>query len=215
MDKINLLRAMNDRQKELQYSMDENVVTIASGFAGTGKTLLALNFGLTMVSNKSVDKVVYIRPDVSTDFQRGRGSLPGDKHEKSMPLIAPLMDNLSVFCKSGLSNYLLEKEVIEYVYLEDIRGRSFNDSFIILDEAQNTTPTQIITALTRVGKDSKIVITGDSTQIDVPQLRSSNNGLLIAMNKLSDCKNVGIVEFERHHIVRNSVIRDIINKFYE
>lgn len=214
MDRITLLRAMNDRQKEFQYTMEENVVTIACGFAGTGKTLLALNLGLTMVSQKLMEKVIYIKPDVSTDFQRGRGSLPGDKHEKSIPLIAPLMDNLSVFCKTGLINYLLEKEVIEYVFLEDIRGRSFNNSFIILDEAQNTTNIQIITVLTRIGRNSKIVITGDSTQVDVAQLRN-NNGLLVAMDKLSNCPNVGIVEFEKHHIVRNSVIREIINRFYE
>jgi phosphate starvation-inducible PhoH-like protein len=213
MDKISLLKPMNERQKDMQQSMAYNTVTLASGFAGTGKSLMALNFGLTMVSQGDIKKIVYTRPDVSTDFQRGRGSLPGDQREKSLPLLWPLLDNIGVFCKPGLANYLIEKEVVEYVFLEDIRGRSFNDCFIILDEAQNTTATQLITVLTRIGKNSKMTVIGDTTQVDVSPLRVKN-GLTIACDKLNDCPNVGIVEFEKHHIVRNSIVREIINRFY-
>lgn len=212
MDKISLLTPRNQNQKDFQQSLHNNLVTIATGPAGTGKTLLAINFALAGLSAKSYDKIIYIRPDVSVDHQRGRGSLPGEKFEKSLPLLAPLLDNLNVFCQDGLKKYLLEKELIEYVYLEDVRGRSLNDSFIIFDESQNSTIEQFKTILTRTGAGSTLAILGDLNQVDVSALRY-NNGLSDSINRLLGLKNVGIINFTVEDIVRSPILKHILRRY--
>lgn len=212
MDKISLLTPRNQNQKDFQQSLHNNLVTIATGPAGTGKTLLAINFALAGLSAKSYDKIIYIRPDVAVDHQRGRGSLPGEKFEKSLPLLAPLLDNLNVFCQDGLKKYLLEKELIEYVYLEDVRGRSLNDSFIIFDESQNSTIEQFKTILTRTGSGSTLAILGDLNQVDVSTLRY-NNGLSDSINRLLGLKNVGIINFTVEDIVRSPILKHILRRY--
>lgn len=212
MDKIALLTPRNERQKDFQHSLHNNIVTIASGPAGTGKTLLAINFALAGLSSKSYEKIIYIRPDVAVDHQRGRGSLPGEKFEKSLPLLAPILDNLNVFCQEGLKKYLLEKELIEYVYLEDVRGRSFNDSFVIFDEGQNSTIEQLKTVLTRIGIGSTLAILGDPSQCDVSALKYTN-GLQDAINRLQGLKNLGIIEFRPEDIVRSPILKHILRRY--
>lgn len=212
MDKITLLTPRNERQRDFQHSLNTNIVTIASGPSGVGKTLIALNFGLSGLAAKNYEKIIYIRPDVSVDHQRGRGALPGEKFEKSLPLLAPLLDNLNVFCQEGLKKYLLEKELIEYVYLEDIRGRSFNDFFVIFDEGQNSSVEQFKTILTRIGMGSTLAVLGDPSQVDVSVLKYTN-GLQDAITRLNGLKNLGIVEFKTEDIIRSPILKHILRRY--
>ena len=203
------------RQEELWNCFKRNTVTIASGHAGTGKTLIALHYGLYGVASGDFDKVYYVRSDVGVEFQRGRGALPGDMSEKIAPLIAPVLDNLPCIMHSqGAAEYLLNKKVIEPVLLEDIRGRSLNEAFIIVDEAQNFLPSHVKTCLSRVGKDSKICLIGDTKQTDLEVFRREN-GLVDAIHRLSNLAEVGIVEFQKEDIVRNSVIAHILDRYQD
>ncbi len=201
------------RQEELWNTLKRNTVTVAHGCAGTGKTLIALHYGLFGIAQGQFDKVYYVRSDVGVEFQRGRGALPGDLSEKIAPLIAPVLDNLPCIMHShGAAEYLLNKKIIEPVLLEDIRGRSLNEAFIIVDEAQNFLPSQIKTVLTRVGKDSKILLIGDTKQTDMEVFRREN-GLVDAIHRLRHLSEVGIVEFAKEDIVRNSVIAHILDRY--
>ena len=201
------------RQEELWNTLKRNTVTIASGHAGTGKTLIALHYGLFGIAQGQFDKVYYVRSDVGVEFQRGRGALPGDLSEKIAPLIAPVLDNLPCIMRThGAGEYLLNKKIIEPVLLEDIRGRSLNEAFIIVDESQNFLPSQIKTVLTRVGKDSKILLIGDTKQTDMEVFRREN-GLVDAIHRLRNLGEVGIVEFQKEDIVRNSVIAHILDRY--
>lgn len=199
------------RQEELWNNFQKNTVTVAHGSAGTGKTLIALHYGLLGVSQGIFEKIYYVRSDVGVEFQRGRGALPGDLSEKIAPLVAPVLDNLPCIVRShGAAEYLLNKKVIEPVLLEDIRGRSLNEAFIIVDEAQNFLPLHIKTCLSRVGKDSKICLIGDTKQTDLEVFRREN-GLVDAIHRLRQLPEVGIVEFYKEDIVRNSVIAHILD----
>jgi phosphate starvation-inducible PhoH-like protein len=199
-----------DSQEDLWTSLNKYTVSIAVGPAGVGKTLTALWWGLQALKQGAIQKIIYVRSDVGCAHQRGRGALPGTLEEKMAPLVGPVMDNLAVMCKSkGAADYLISKGVIESMMLEDVRGRSFNETLIIFDEEQNTTPDQIKTVLSRVGQDSKIIVTGDTRQIDLDAFRS-NNGLIDCYNRLANLNTVGRVQFTKSDIVRNGVIADIL-----
>ncbi len=201
------------RQEDLWNTFKRNTVTLAHGCAGTGKTLLALHYGLYGIASGDFDKVYYVRSDVGVEYQRGRGALPGDLSEKIAPLIAPVLDNLPCIMRShGAAEYLLNKKIIEPVLLEDIRGRSLNEAFIIVDEAQNFLPSHIKTCLSRVGKDSKICLIGDTKQTDLEVFRREN-GLVDAIHRLRQLSEVGVVEFQKEDIVRNSVIAHILDRY--
>ena len=201
------------RQEDMWKCMEKNTITIAHGSAGTGKTLVALWYGLKGVSDGKYDKVYYVRSDVGVEFQRGRGALPGDFAEKVRPLIGPVLDNLPVMTKSrGAGEYLINKQIVEPILLEDIRGRSLNDAFIILDEAQNLLPLHCKTVLTRLGSGSKMAMIGDTRQTDL-EVFDRNNGLLDASYRLRDLKEVAIVKFEKEDIVRNSVIAQVLDRY--
>jgi phosphate starvation-inducible PhoH-like protein len=201
------------RQEELWNTFKRNTVTLAHGCAGTGKTLIALHYGLFGIAQGQFDKVYYVRSDVGVEFQRGRGALPGDLSEKIAPLIAPVLDNLPCIMRShGAAEYLLNKKIIEPVLLEDIRGRSLNEAFIIVDEAQNFLPSHIKTCLSRVGKDSKICLIGDTKQTDLEVFRREN-GLVDAIHRLRQLAEVGVVEFYKEDIVRNSVIAHVLDRY--
>lgn len=206
-------RSMTWRQDEFWNLMSKNAVTLAHGCAGTGKTLLALWKGMTLVQQGEVDRVVYIRSDVGVEFQRGRGALPGDFNEKVRPLLGPVLDNLPVMMRNqGAADYVISKGIVEPVLLEDVRGRSFNDCFIVIDEAQNMLPLHVKTCLTRLGQDSRMAIVGDTKQSDLEVFRR-DNGLLDAVHRLSDMRDVGMVKFEKEDIVRNSVIAHILDRY--
>jgi phosphate starvation-inducible PhoH-like protein len=198
------------KQEDLWESLTENVVTIAVGSAGTGKTLTMLWWGLTEWSKGRYENIHYIRSDVGVDHQRGRGALPGGMEEKMTPLIGPLYDNLPLMTRSnGAAEYLLKNEVIKPILLEDIRGRSFNNSFVIFDEAQNSSVEQCKTVLSRVGDNSKIAITGDTRQIDL-RVFTRESGLLDAYNRLANIDKIGRVQFTNDDVVRNGIIADIL-----
>ena len=202
--------AKTDSQENLWRSLNKNTVTIAVGPAGVGKTLVALWFGLSAIKARAFTKIIYVRSDVGCSHQRGRGALPGTLEEKMAPLIGPVMDNLSVMTRSqGAADYLMDKKIIEPMMLEDIRGRSLNESLIIFDEAQNTSPDQVKTVLSRVGENSRIIVTGDTKQIDLDVFKS-HNGLLDCYHRLGNIENVGTVQFTNSDIVRNGVIADIL-----
>ena len=200
-------------QEDLWFSLEDNTVTIAVGPAGVGKTLIALWYGLQSVKINKLQKIYYLRSDVGCAHQRGRGALPGTMEEKMAPLVGPVWDNLAVITKStGAAEYLLSKKIIEPILLEDIRGRSFNDCLIIFDEAQNSLPGNVKTALSRVGENAKIIITGDTRQIDLDVFRS-DNGLLDSYQRLANIESVGRVTFTKNDIVRNGVIADILSAY--
>ena len=126
------------------------------------------------------------------------------------PLLGPVLDNLAVICHSqGASEYLMDKKIVDAMLLEDIRGRSLNESLIIFDEAQNASPDQVKTVLSRVGENSRIIVTGDTRQIDLDVFKT-HNGLLDCFHRLSNIDNVGTVRFTKSDIVRNGVIADIL-----
>ena len=202
--------AKTQSQEDLWNSLNKNTVTIAVGPAGVGKTLVALWFGLSAVKARAFKKVIYVRSDVGCSHQRGRGALPGTMEEKMQPLMGPVLDNLAVICQSqGAADYLMEKKIVDAMLLEDIRGRSLNDALIIFDEAQNSSPDQVKTVLSRVGENSRIIVTGDTKQIDLDVFKS-HNGLLDCYHRLSRVNQVGTVQFTKSDIVRNGVIADIL-----
>jgi phosphate starvation-inducible PhoH-like protein len=211
---INQFYPKNHKQREFWNSMRDNVVSLAYGCAGTGKTLLALWAGLGMISSREVEKLVYVRSDVSMDWQKGRnGALKGSYQEKFAPLLGPITDNLQVIMKSrGAAEYLVSKGVIEVSFLEDLRGRSLNNSFVIVDEAQNITPEQVKTCLTRLGEDSRLVLIGDTAQSDHHVIRQ-NDGLSDAARRLIGIRDLGITQFGLNDIVRNPLIKEILSRY--
>lgn len=210
---INPFYAKTDKQDILWDTLNRKTVTIAIGSSGTGKTLVSLWYGLHHLSLGHFRTIYYVRSDVGVAHQRGRGALPGDIDEKMAPLISPVYDNLSIIMRShGAAEYLLSKKIINPVLLEDVRGRSLNDSFIIFDEAQNSTKEQTKTVLTRTGEGSKIVVTGDTQQVDL-EVFNRDSGLLDAYRRLNNIPGVGTVQFHREDIVRNGIIKDILEAY--
>jgi phosphate starvation-inducible PhoH-like protein len=202
-----------DHQEDLWTSLNKNTVTVAIGPSGVGKTLVALWWGLSEISRGNLEKIYYVRSDVGCSHQRGRGALPGTMEDKMAPLVGPVHDNLMVMTKSpGASQYILSKKIVEPLMLEDIRGRSFNECLIIFDEAQNSLPDNVKTVISRVGEHSKVIITGDTRQIDL-EVFKSDNGLLDCYHRLANIPKVGRVRFDRTDIVRNGVIADILEAY--
>jgi phosphate starvation-inducible PhoH-like protein len=202
-----------DHQEDLWTSLSKNTVTIAIGPSGVGKTLVALWWGLSEIAKGNLDKIYYVRSDVGCAHQRGRGALPGTMEEKMAPLVGPVFDNLAVMTRScGASEYLVSKKIVDPMMLEDLRGRSFSNCLIIFDEAQNSMPENVKTVISRVGEDSKVVITGDTRQVDL-EVFSRNSGLLDSYHRLANIKGVGRVQFNRSDIVRNGIIADILEAY--
>lgn len=204
---------LTDRQDDLWEAINHHTVTIAVGPSGVGKTLVALHWGLEALRKNLISKVYYLRSDVGVMYQRGRGALPGTMEEKMAPLVGPVFDNLSVIMRSqGAAEYLVNKKLIEPILLEDVRGRSFADSLIIFDEAQNSTIHNVKTVLTRVSENSRVVVTGDTKQVDL-EVFNSDNGLLDAYHRLANINEVARVRFTREDVVRNSVIGKILSRY--
>jgi phosphate starvation-inducible PhoH-like protein len=202
-----------DHQEDLWTSLNKNTVTIAIGPSGVGKTLVALWWGLNEIAKGNLEKIYYVRSDVGCAHQRGRGALPGTMEEKMAPLVGPVFDNLVIMTKShGASEYLVSKKIVEPMMLEDLRGRSFSNCLIIFDEAQNSMPENVKTVISRVGEDAKVVITGDTRQIDL-DVFSRNSGLLDSYHRLANIHGVGRVQFDRSDIIRNGIIADILEAY--
>ncbi len=201
-------------QKAYIEKIAGNTVVFGIGPAGTGKTYLAVAMAVKAFKSQEVSRIILTRPAVEAGEKLG--FLPGDLQTKVDPYLRPLYDAL--FDMFGAETFArhMEKGIIEVAPLAYMRGRTLDDSFIILDEAQNTTPEQMKMFLTRLGHNSKAVVTGDITQIDLPDHRRS--GLLQASKVLRNVDDISIVRFTERDVVRNKIVQQIIkayNKYYE
>ncbi len=190
-------------------SIREHDITFAVGPAGTGKTYLAVAVAVEALKHHQIRKIVLVRPAVEAG--ESLGFLPGDLHAKINPYLRPLLDALREMIDYDLMKRYMEQDVIEVVPLAYMRGRTLNESFIILDEAQNTTTSQMKMFLTRMGQGSKIVISGDTTQIDLP--RASASGLIDALARLRDIEGINIVQLGKTDIVRHRLVQDIVRAY--
>ena len=185
-------------------------IVIGIGPAGTGKTYLAMAMAINAFLKKQISRIVLARPAVEAGERLG--FLPGDLYEKVNPYLRPLYDALLDMMEAEKVGKLIERGIIEIAPLAFMRGRTLNDSFIILDEAQNTTSEQMKMYLTRLGFNSKTVITGDITQIDLPHGRTS--GLIEAERILSDIEGIKFIYFSEKDVVRHKLVQEIV-KAYE
>ena len=196
-------------QKKYCEAIADNTITFGIGPAGTGKTYLAVAMAVTAFRAKEVNRIILTRPAVEAGGKLG--FLPGDLQSKVDPYLRPLYDAL--FDMLGAENFqrCQERGAIEVAPLAYMRGRTLDDSFIILDEAQNTTPEQMKMFLTRLGFNSKMVITGDITQIDLPDGKKS--GLKKVLNILKNIDDIAICRFSQKDVVRHKLVQDIVNAY--
>jgi phosphate starvation-inducible PhoH-like protein len=199
----------NIKQRLYVQTVDRHDLVFAIGPAGTGKTYLAVAMAAAALLEKKVKRIVLARPAVEAGERLG--FLPGDLVEKVNPYLRPLYDALYDILGYERTAKLLERGVIEVAPIAFMRGRTLNDAFIILDEAQNTTPEQMKMVLTRIGFGSKAVVTGDITQIDLPQGRTS--GLREAQQVLSRIEGIKFVLFDERDVVRHSLVQSIITAY--
>lgn len=196
-------------QKEFIDLIQRHDIVFVWGPAGTGKTYLSMAMAVAALQGERVDRIILTRPAVEAGEKLG--FLPGDLAEKINPYIRPLFDALHDMMDLDKAQQLISKGVIELAPLAFMRGRTLNKSFVILDEAQNTTPEQMKMFLTRIGFGSKAVITGDITQIDLPHGKTS--GLTDALQALSRVEDIGFMELTSHDIIRNPIIQKIVDAY--
>jgi len=197
-------------QKRYVDAVRDHVVTFAIGPAGTGKSYLAVALAVQALQAKEANRIILTRPAVEAGERLG--FLPGDMLAKVDPYLRPLYDALYDMLEPEAVARLIERGTIEIAPLAYMRGRTLNDSFIILDEAQNTTPEQMKMFLTRLGFGSKIVVTGDVTQIDLPDGRT-RSGLLVVRDVLEDIEGVAFVELGSDDVVRHRIVQDIVDAY--
>jgi phosphate starvation-inducible PhoH-like protein len=198
-------------QKRYVDSIRDNTITFGIGPAGTGKTFLAVALAAAALSRREVNRIILTRPAVEAGERLG--FLPGDLMAKVDPYLRPLFDALHDMLDPERVSQYLERGVIEVAPLAFMRGRSLNDSFIILDEAQNTSPEQMKMFLTRLGFNSKMVVTGDITQIDLP--REQDSGLVAVADVLSDVQGIDFVRFGEEDVVRHKLVQRIVAAYNE
>jgi len=196
-------------QRKYLESIEVNDMTFGIGPAGTGKTYLAVAMAVAALNAKKVSRMVLVRPAVEAGERLG--FLPGTLQEKVDPYLRPLYDALYDLLEPERVDKMLEKGVIEVAPLAFMRGRTLNDAFIIMDEAQNTTIEQMKMFLTRLGNNSKAVITGDLTQIDLPNPRRS--GLIDAINVLDGVEGISFCHFEDIDVVRHALVQRIVRAY--
>jgi len=203
------IKVKNVSQFKYIETIDNSTITFGIGPAGTGKTFLAVASAVKMYNDEKIKKIVLTRPAVEAGERLGY--LPGDLSQKIDPYLVPLFDSLEYFFGNETLQYLIEKRNIEIVPLAYMRGRTLNNACIILDEAQNATVSQIKMFLTRLGEDSKMIITGDETQIDLNNKDFS--GLKKTRKSLSNIEEISVVEFKNSDIVRNKIVSKILEVF--
>lgn len=196
-------------QKRLVKAVDENDLVFAIGPAGTGKTYVSVAMAVRALKNKDVKKIIITRPAVEAG--ENLGFLPGDLKEKIDPYLRPIYDALSDMIPGEKLKFYQENSIIEIAPLAYMRGRTLNNAYVLLDEAQNTTPMQIKMFLTRMGPDSKVIITGDRSQVDLP--RNQTSGLVQAVEVLKGIKGIGFVELDERDVVRHKLVKSIIKAY--
>ncbi len=204
-----IIRAKTKNQKLLVSASDKNDILFAVGPAGTGKTYTAVALAVRALKNKVVKKIILTRPAVEAG--ENLGFLPGDLKEKIDPYLRPLYDALDDMIPSDKLNYYMTNRIIEIAPLAYMRGRTLDNSFIILDEAQNTTELQIKMFLTRIGPSAKAVITGDMTQIDLP--KNQQSGLSKAIHILKNIEGIAHIELDDEDVVRHRLVKQIIRAY--
>ena len=203
------IRPKTANQKHYVDAIDENTITFGIGPAGTGKTYLAMAKAVAALQAKKVNRIILTRPAVEAGEKLG--FLPGTLTEKIDPYLRPLFDALHDMIDPDSIPRLMQSGVIEVAPLAFMRGRTLNDSFIILDEAQNTTPEQMKMFLTRLGFGSKMVITGDVTQVDLPN--GAKSGLRIIRDILGEVNDISFMELTAEDVVRHRLIGDIVKAY--
>ncbi len=203
------ISARNANQARMVKSFGENDLTFALGPAGTGKTYIAIALAVRALKNKECRRLILSRPAVEAGEKLG--FLPGDMKDKIDPYLQPLYDALEDMIPPLKLKEYMDSNTIQIAPLAFMRGRTLNDAIIILDEAQNTTTHQMKMFLTRLGVNSKMVVTGDVTQIDLP--RSVRSGLLNALRILKGVKGIGVIEYEKKDIVRHPLVQRIVDAY--
>ena len=203
------IKPRTENQKKLVEAFDNNDMIFALFSAGTGKTYLSIALAVKALKEKTIKKIVLSRPAVEAGEKLG--FLPGDMKDKIDPYLQPLYDALEDMLPQAKLQEMMEKHVIQIAPLAFMRGRTLSDAIVILDEAQNTTCAQIRMFLTRMGWNTKMIITGDMTQIDLP--REQKSGLKEALNILSGIEGIEIVELNRKDIVRHKLVTRIVNAY--
>ncbi|HBU69446.1 MAG TPA: PhoH family protein [Elusimicrobia bacterium] len=203
------IKPRSEQQKKYVDFIPHYDLVIATGPAGTGKTFLAVACALKALSEGRVSRIVLTRPVVEAGEKLG--FLPGDLYEKINPYLKPLYDAFFAMLGTEKFRFMREEETIEIVPLAYMRGRTIDDAFVILDEAQNSTEEQMKMFLTRIGQDSQIVITGDTSQIDLDDKRKS--GLVAAEKILADVEGIKIVRFSEDDVVRHPLVKKIIKAY--
>ena len=204
-----VIRPKNQSQYQYYKLLEKNTIVFAMGAAGTGKTYLAVAFGVNLLKFKKVNKIIITRPIVEAG--ENLGFLPGELKEKVDPYLTPIYDALHDILGKETTDKYLEKGIIEIAPLAYMRGRTLSDAFVILDEAQNTTSTQMKMFLTRLGYNSKMVITGDESQIDLkPSIKS---GIVVASDILKDIEDITCIKFDSKDVVRHPLVSKIIHAY--
>jgi phosphate starvation-inducible PhoH-like protein len=203
------IKPKTPNQQKLVQLVKENDLVFALGPAGTGKTYISVAFAVRALKNKQVKKIIITRPAVEAG--ENLGFLPGDLKEKIDPYLRPIYDALHDMIPFEKLQYYMEREIIEIAPLAYMRGRTLNNAFILLDEAQNTTPMQMKMFLTRMGPESKMIVTGDISQVDLPSRQTS--GLREAIRLLQGIKGIGVIELNEKDVIRHKLVRDIIEAY--
>ncbi len=198
-------------QKRYIDALDKSSIIFVTGSAGTGKTYLAVAYAVNLLKKNQIKKLIITRPAVEAGEKLG--FLPGDLKEKVDPYLIPIYDALYEFLGKENVDKLIEKTVIEIAPLAYMRGRTLDNAFIILDEAQNTTTNQMKMFVTRLGFSSKMVITGDVTQIDLPS--NSKSGLIESTNILKGINGISHIHFTKHDVMRHPIVSKIIERYEE
>ena len=203
------IKCRSKNQQKLVDAFEQNDMIFATGPAGTGKTYLSIALAVRALKDKVIRKIILSRPAVEAGEKLG--FLPGDMKEKIDPYLQPLYDALEDMLPAVKLQDMLEKNIIQIAPLAFMRGRTLSDAVVILDEAQNTTPVQIRMFLTRMGWNTKMIITGDMTQIDLP--RGQKSGLAEALEILHGVEGIGFVPLEQKDIVRHKLVTKIVNVY--
>ena len=203
------IKARSENQQRLIDAYEHNDMVFAVGPAGTGKTYLSIALAVKALKEKTAKKIILSRPAVEAGEKLG--FLPGDMKDKIDPYLQPLYDALEDMLPQVKLQDMMEKHVIQIAPLAFMRGRTLSDAVVILDEAQNTTPAQIRMFLTRMGWNTKMIITGDMTQVDLPH--SQKSGLVEALEILNNIKGIGVVSLDHSDIVRHKLVTRIVNAY--